>query len=379
MLNFLKQKKGIRLEHLFSPNWRESVLDRKSTLFDALKNLSDSGSLIACFLDDQNRLEGIITDSDVRKALINGKKLEENAITIANFSPTTCNYQETAENLKYVAATNRIHEIPLVDEEKKLRDIFIVSLREERVEIINNDYDQKIKAPRQNAMFILAGGLGTRLSSIMKDRPKPLAMIGEKPIIAIVIEQAVEAGIRNFYISVNYMAEKIKDFLEKSAFNDLNIHIIHEEKRLGTAGSLSLIPQDLQSPLLVCNSDILTNVNFERILLQHEKNQAALTCAVRPHCVSVPFGVFDIMNDVILDIREKPEALFLVNAAIYVLDPKVIKLIPTDSYYDMPDLIKKIIHNKMKISPFYLHEYWMDIGKPEDYERANLDFSKIFR
>ena len=364
------------MQDLFSSNWRESIVDSSSTIFDVLKALSKSGLLLATFVDDDGILKGILTDIDLRKALIRGYRLEEKASAIANTSPLTANYHLPSAQLKVFANESKIHEIPLVDEEGKLRDIFIVNIREERIPYAPAP-ETKIKA-LPNAMFILAGGLGSRLSPVLSDRPKSLAPIAARPILARVIEQGLSAGIRKFYVSVNYMADKVIDFLKSKEFKDLDIHILEETQRMGTAGSLSLIPEPLKEPMLVCNSDVLTTARLNHLLLQHQREQAELTCAIRPHFVSIPYGVFQVQNGLISEIAEKPQQSFLVNAGIYVMNAELTHMIPKNTYFDMPDLIKLCLEQKRKLSPFYLHEYWIDIGKPDDYEKANLEYAKHF-
>ncbi len=360
---------------LFSPNWKEAIVSTDCTLFDILTSLSHSGLLIACFVDAEGKLEAILTDNDIRKALISGKKLEDKAYPLANKHPKVGDYRASSEWLKNFAMMSKIQDLPLVDEYGILKDIFIVSIRETRVE---NFPAKKSKPLLANSMFIVAGGLGSRLSSVLGDRPKPLAPVGSQPILATILAQGVLAGIRNFYISVNYRADQIKAFLEKPEYKSLNITVIHEPYRTGTGGSLSLIPELLKEPLLVCNADILTTVSFDRIIAHHTQEQAMMTCAIRPHFVPIPFGVFKVEGGLIKDIKEKPEETFLVNAAIYVLNPQLIELVPKNTYFDMPDLIKIALEKRLKVLPFYLHEYWIDIGKPDDYQRANLEFENYF-
>lgn len=363
------------MEALFSPNWKESLVDENYTLLDILKSLSLSGLLVACFTDEKGKLKGILTDSDIRKALISGKKMSDKAYPLANLHPKISDYRASPAYLKEYASLTQVQELLLVDDEGRLKDIFIVSLREERVQELSS----KPQAEIPNAMFILAGGLGSRLSTLVNDRPKPLAPVGSQPILATVIEQGVLAGIRNFYISVNYMADQIKNFLDSDSYKHLNIKIIHEPSKMGTAGSLSLIPDKLKHPLLVCNADILTTARLDNLIKLHKQESSHLTCAIRPHFVPIPYGVFQVDQGCIKDIKEKPEETYLVNAGIYVMEPSVLQWVPPNSYFDMPDLIKLSLHKGFKVTPYYLHEYWIDIGKPDDYVKANMEFENNFQ
>jgi NDP-sugar pyrophosphorylase family protein len=228
-------------------------------------------------------------------------------------------------------------------------------------------------------MLILAGGLGTRLRQVVSDRPKPLAIVGNQPIIQTIISRAVESGIRKFHVAVNYMSDLIEKHLAGPQYSGLDISIVKESKRLGTAGALGLIQQSIDEPLLVCNADLLTTVPLQQIIRHHRNEKADVTCTVRPYSTKIPFGVVEIKGRLISNLVEKPEATYLVNAGIYVLNPDVCKLVPMNEYLDMPDLIMKVMKDeRRRVVPFLLHEYWMDIGKPDDFMKANEEFSKYF-
>jgi len=362
---------------LYSPNWKDSILDKNARIIDVLKALEKSGLLLACFVNAQGQLDSIITDSDIRAALLAGKKMEDPAFYEANENPIVGDYRASTEDLLELARQGGIHEIPLLDEDKKLRDIFIVSVREKRVTQFEEEI-YPILPVLPNAMLILAGGLGTRLRSCVADRPKPLALVGSQPIITTLIKRAVASGIRRFYVSVNYLADQIVEHLKGPEFEGLSITILFEEKMLGTGGSLSLIPDHLDSPLFVCNADILTTISYEKMLKFHKANGAKITCAVRPYKSAVPFGIAEIGEGRILEIREKPEFSYLVNAAIYVLDPCIKELVVGGTRVDMPEVVHRAIEKNWSVLPFFLHEYWIDIGQPEDYQRANSEYTTHF-
>jgi NDP-sugar pyrophosphorylase family protein len=287
------------------------------------------------------------------------------------------------DELNQLSHTLGKREIPLLNNIGELVDIFILGIHDERVpqsseNLIYSKSNLKNVKTLPNYLFILAGGLGARLRPAVNDRPKPMALIGGKPIIETIINQASLEGINNFYVSTNYLAEQIESHLNKEQFSFLNIEIVRENKRLGTAGSIGMINHKIDKPILVCNADILTNVRYSKILESHNKNNADITCVIRPFQFAVPYGVVRIENNCINSIIEKPKYDFLVNAGIYVLSAEVCKLIKKDEYLDMPDFIRYCLQIGKKINPFLLHEYWIDIGYPEDYQKANNEFHLYF-
>lgn len=362
---------------LFSPNWRGTLIASSATLHDALKAITESGLLMACLIDSDGMLEGIVTDADVRRALLRGASLEAPIGPHLNQKPTRGPFNGTPGELARLARKCGIREVPLVDAEGRLRDIFILSLREFRTTLAAAGQATAPTLP--NAMFILAGGLGTRLSSVVQDRPKPLAIVGDKPILQTLIERAVAAGIRRFYVAVNYMAERLEEHLADPGYAGLDIRIVRERSRLGTAGSIGYVKDEIDVPILVCNADVLTTVPFDKILDHHAREGADATCVVRPYHVAVPFGVVEIEKERVIGIKEKPDFVHLVNTGIYVLAPATCALIERDRPLDMPDLIKSMLASERKIVPFLQHEYWIDIGRPEDYRRANEEFQDHFK
>ncbi|RYZ89968.1 MAG: hypothetical protein EOP04_05355 [Proteobacteria bacterium] len=191
------------------------------------------------------------------------------------------------------------------------------------------------------------------------------------------IERSVSDGIRNFFISLNFQADKIAEHLRLPEYENLNIQLIQEEEFLGTAGSLAYMPTS-KIPFIVLNADILSTVPLDRVVAFHNKNNADFTCVVRPYRSTIPYGVVKLTGDRIEDITEKPSTDHLVNSGIYVLSPCILELVESNEYLDMPVLIKRAIKAGFKVKPFLLHEYWLDIGKPDDYYKANDEYQKIF-
>lgn len=357
----------------FAPRFREAIVSPTGVLRDAISSLTRSGLMLVCLADNDDRLVGVISDGDIRKALLNGATLESPVSQWATSTPVTAPSTASAGQMHDMVLSTGKREIPLVDEKGRLVDLYALGLYDQA-----QPTEQETPSPvLENAVMILAGGLGTRLRSIVTDRPKPLAMVGGRPLLELIMERLVRSGLRSFYVAVNYMAEQIEAHFTAPQYKDLDVRFVRERDRLGTAGAIGYIGRELKHPLLVCNADLLTTVPFEQILRQHNKENADITCVVRPHVVSVPFGVVDLANGVIAAVREKPDFTYFVNAGIYVLSVDVCREIDEGRRLDMPEVIERVMARGGRVVPFLLHEYWLDIGRPEDYHKANEDIGTM--
>ncbi|MGT2434897.1 nucleotidyltransferase family protein [Bradyrhizobium betae] len=227
-------------------------------------------------------------------------------------------------------------------------------------------------------VVLMAGGLGSRLKPLTDDVPKPLIRVGDKPILETVLGGFVKAGFGKFFISVNYKADMIRDYFGDGSAWGVEISYLQENERLGTAGALSLLPERPSQPFFVMNGDLLTTVNFEQMLKYHREHQAFSTVCVREHSVTVPFGVIDFDDHRLLGIREKPTQKFFVNAGVYLLDPGVLDHLDANEAVDMPTLIERTIANGKPSVVFPLREYWIDVGRLDDLQRASDEFQRIF-
>ena len=224
----------------------------------------------------------------------------------------------------------------------------------------------------------MAGGLGSRLESLTSDCPKPMLKVGGKPILETIIETFKEHGFYKFVLAVNYKSEIIKDYFKDGSSLDIQISYIDEKNRMGTAGALSLY-HDNSLPLIVMNGDLLTKINFSDLVNFHIKSKNAATMCLRQYEHQIPFGVVITEQDKVLRIEEKPICRYFVNGGIYVLNPDQLIHIPENMYYDMPTLFEKLIASNEKIGAYTFYEYWIDVGRLDDYERAHSDFVEIFK
>ena len=255
--------------------------------------------------------------------------------------------------------------MPLVDAEKRLIGL--------------DTLDDLLKPKdKENRVVLMAGGLGMRLRPLTADCPKPMINVGNKPLLETILENFISYGFRRFYVSVNYKADVVKSYFGDGSKWGADICYLHEEKSLGTAGALSLIPEKPQHDLLVMNGDLLTKINFSQLLHFHKEKNAMGTMCVREYDFQVPYGVVQIEKDKMLGISEKPVHRFFVNAGIYVLAPQALDFVPHNTYLDMPSLFENMIAKKNEAVVFPVREYWLDIGQMSDYDRANGEYKDFF-
>jgi len=359
------------LKKPFTDNWRLTILSAEATMHDALASLNRSGLRIACFLDAQAVLEGVLTDSDIRKALLGGAQLTDAIRPWMNRSPLVVHQDASTKEIERLSQQYDLHEIPVIDSDGRMTDLYVSS---HIVYALPAPEAVVTELPRPSPMLILAGGFGTRLRPSVSDRPKSLALVGDQPILKVILLRAAHFGFREFFISVHYLADQIEEHLKDLAYQGLKIHVVREVQKLGTAGSLGLIKEQVKQPIVVWNSDVLTTLSPEKLLRHHLREAAAITCAVRQCQVSLPYGVVELKNKRVQSIQEKPSIKFMANAGINVVSPETLKSIPVGKRIDMPDLIRAELHAGKRVCSLELKEYWIDIGNPGDYDEAKKAF-----
>ncbi|MBI5563115.1 MAG: nucleotidyltransferase family protein [Deltaproteobacteria bacterium] len=346
-------------------DWRKVVTTPRTSMKAAIEIIDKSGAQIALVADADGVLKGTVTDGDVRRAILKGTTLADPVETIMNPAPTTVKHNEARSTVLSIMKAKSIHQIPIVDGDGRLVGLQLLD------EVI-------VDAERDNAVVLMAGGLGSRLRPLTDSTPKPLIKVGNKPILETIIENFVEYGLKRFYISINYKAEMIEDHFGDGSDWGVKIDYIRENGALGTAGSLSMLAGRFDKPIFVMNGDLLTRVNFANLLNFHAESGAAATMCVRNYDFQVPYGVVKVDRHRLVSIEEKPVQRFFVSAGIYVIEPKVLKEIPRDTPFDMPALFKKLLEQKQEAAVFPIREYWLDIGRLDDLERANAEFANIF-
>jgi dTDP-glucose pyrophosphorylase len=341
------------------------IVNESTIIMDVLKIIDKSSKQLAIVVDENNKLLGTISDGDIRRAILNKVSLEDTVEDIYFRTPTVANVNDSRESIIHICTSKKIHQIPIVDDNGNLVGLEILD------ELIS-------KQSKPNKVILMVGGLGTRLKPLTNTTPKPMLHVGGKPILETIISKFASYGFVNIVLCVNYKSDIIKDYFGDGSRFGVNIEYVFEEKRMGTAGALSLLIENPDEPFFVMNGDLLTNVNFEHLLSFHLENSATATMCVREYDFQVPFGVVDLDDGKIKSIQEKPTHNFFVSAGIYMLSPSVLSHIPKDKFYDMPTLFEKMIELEEELVSFPIREYWLDIGRIEEFEKANSEYHEVF-
>ena len=346
-------------------SWSEVVIKLTDNLGKAIEVLEESGLRIALVVDKDNKLYGTLTDGDIRRAIMSGMTMSGAISDVMNKFPITANKIDSKEHILSLMNDMSILHIPIVD------DTGVVCGLETLQKMLE-------KPSYDNPVFLMAGGFGTRLHPLTKNIPKPLLEVGDKPILETIIEQFIDHGFHDFYISTHFKSEQVRNYFKNGEQHGVSIHYIHEDTPLGTAGSLGLLPDNLPDlPIIMMNGDLLTKVNFKHLLDFHCNNNADATMCVREYDFQVPYGVVAIDGCSIRGITEKPIQKFFVNAGIYILNRNLINKVDGESFLNMTDFLEKEL-DCGGVNAFPIHEYWLDIGRIEEYEKANQDVNTVF-
>lgn len=346
-------------------NYKDILLTPTSTIKEALKIIDSGAMKIALVVDNDEKLLGTLTDGDIRRGLLGTLGLEDSIESIIFKTPTVCHLEDTKEKILEIAIAKKIYQIPIVNHEGKLVGIKEVD------ELLKPQY-------KNNKVVLMVGGLGTRLRPLTEHTPKPMLKVGGKPILETIILNFKKYGFTNIILSVSYKSEIIEKYFGDGSKFGVNIEYIHEEKRMGTAGALSLMRDKLNEPFFVMNGDLLTNINFENMMSHHLGHTAVATMGVREYDFQVPYGVVNVDGINIQSIVEKPVHHFYVSGGIYILDTKVLEFIPDEKFYDMPILFEALIAQGEKSISFPIREYWLDIGRVEEFIKANDEYHEVF-
>ncbi len=340
-------------------SWKNIVVGPDLPLEEALKVLDNGGLRLLLVADESGHLLGALTDGDVRRALLRQVKLTCPVDRAMNASPRTARLGDEREGVRELMERHGLLNIPLLDAEGRLAGL--------------ETYQDLQSKPDQDAwVFLMAGGFGARLRPLTDDCPKPMLHVGGRPILEIILDRFVVAGFRRFFISVHYLAERIKEYFGDGSRWGVTLHYIEEESPLGTGGALGLLPDIGDQPVILMNGDVLTQLNFGALLDFHCARESALTLCAREYDMQVPFGVVEGNGERVTAIVEKPVHRFFVNAGIYVLSPEAIARTRPARRLDMPDLVDALIREDATVSMFPVHEYWIDVGRPDDFENAQL-------
>lgn len=344
-------------------NYSEYLLDINLSVKEALKKLDSLASDAILFLvDENNKLLGSLTDGDLRRGFIRGLDFESHLSEFIQPNP------------KYIQQGKYdLNEI--IELRKKHFSIFpVVNPQFQIINVVNFKH-QKSYLPID--AIIMAGGRGERLKPLTDHTPKPLLKIGEKPIIEHNIDRLASFGVDDIWLSVRYLGDQLVDYFGDGSSKGIRVKYVWEDQPLGTAGALGLVDDFLHDHILMMNSDLLTNIDFEDLFLYLQREDADLTVACIPYQVNVPYAVMETEGKNVKGLKEKPTYIHYSNAGIYLMKREIIELLPKQSHFNATDLIELLIAQGKKVVAYPLVGYWLDIGKHEDYIKAQQDFNQF--
>jgi dTDP-glucose pyrophosphorylase len=334
----------------------------EASIKDAIAALDGGEQGIALVIDDQRRLVGVLTDHDLRRALLNGAVLQAPIEPYVNQFPVIARADQPRQEIFELMRQTGRSPVPLLDASGRVVGLESLS---------------SILRPgglTEHIAVVMAGGLGTRLHPLTLGHPKPLLPVQGKPVLRIILENLKAYGFQRVYIAVHFQREMIEEHFGDGRDLGLQIEYLREEQPLGTAGALALLPSRPARPFVVMNGDLLTHVNMESLLDYHVRAGGRFTMCVRSYELQIPFGVLRIDGSRVVALEEKPAHGYFVNAGIYVLDPEILDMIPGLKPLDMTDLIGEALRRWGSVNGFPIHEYWLDVGQHDDYERARRDY-----
>jgi len=347
-------------------NWREFVVTAELNIFQTIQVIDKAASKFAVVVDSTGQLLGTVTDGDVRRGILRGIPLEAPVSQVMNSHSEVVSADLEVRDAAGIMRSRQISHLPVVDGRGRLVGVYSLD---------------ELSAPqkRDNLVVLMAGGRGQRLAPLTANCPKPMLSVGGRPILETIISSFQQAGFYRFRLSVNYMADVIINHFGDGTKFDCEIQYLEEVEQLGTAGALALLPERPDLPFFVMNGDILTKANFLNLLDFHTEAASVATMCVREYSIDVPFGVIQLENDRIRQIVEKPTHSMFINAGLYLLSPSALDHLPaTRGLFNMTDLFGRIIETGGIATSFPLHEYWLDIGRLSDYERAHTEFGAHF-
>lgn len=348
-------------------DWKRVTMNPDATIRDAMRVIDQAALRIGLVCDEKNKLLGTITDGDIRRGLLVSCEMQDPAVKVMNTNPITAKLTSTSEQRLKLMDKHDLLALPLLDEVGCLAGLETL-------------HQALQPTKRDNPVFIMAGGFGTRLQPLTDHCPKPMLRVGDKPMLEHLINQFIKQGFHRFYISTHYMPELIhKHFGDGSQFG-ISVEYVYEESPLGTGGALGLLPKNLPNlPLVMMNGDVLTKLNYAQLLQHHENQGFDATMCVREDEHRVPFGVIETEEQLIVNMVEKPTYRYKINTGIYVLNPEIIAKVQVNQRIDMPTLLEQGRQAGKRIGTYTSYDYWLDIGQMKDYQKAQQDIERLFK
>ncbi len=334
------------------------LIHKDRTLIEALKQINNlyPDPLVLFVLDDDDRMVGTLTDGDSRRALIAGASVNDTAERVMhrNFNFMRADEANYVLELRHQKEMN-MKLVPILDEEHHI------------VDIINLE---RFKTRLPVDAVMMAGGKGERLRPLTEKTPKPLLPVGGKAIIDHNVDRLINYGIQHISVTVNYLKEQIEEHYREPR-NGVQIMTVREPKYLGTIGSIRFVPQFFNDTILLMNSDVFTNIDYEDFYLHFLHHDAEISIAAIPYDVSIPYGILDLDGRAVKGLLEKPKYNYYANAGIYLIKRRALDEIPMDTFFNATDLIEKLISEGKTVIRYPLNGTWIDIGNPQEYQKAN--------
>lgn len=343
---------------LVKENWKSALLTENASIQDAMLNIEKTSLKISIIVDEENKLIGTVSDGDIRRGLLDGLSLTSNINKIINKNPLFVKSNLSNEEVTKLMKSTSLFQIPIVDK----------NLRVVGMHLLNENSETKIK---ENIVLIMAGGMGLRMMPHTSNTPKPMLKVHGKPILEHIIVKAKAQGFYNFCISVHYLASQIKDYFEDGRKLGVKISYIEEKEPLGTAGAIALMHPQPTDSFLVTNGDLISSIQFDNLLSYHKENKASASMSVFLYKFENPFGIVKTNGILVDGFEEKPVSKHNINAGVYVFEPEVIKFLKKYQKYDIPTLFNLLKEKNKRIIAYFVHENWLDIGKPEDLDKIN--------
>jgi dTDP-glucose pyrophosphorylase len=340
--------------------WRQAILPVSASIQQAIRSLDQASIKIVMVIDDAGELEGTISDGDIRRGLLKGLDLNSPIASVIHRNALVVPPEMGREMVLQLMVANKIQQIPIVDEGRRVVGVHL--------------WDEITTLPaRSNLMVIMAGGMGKRLRPYTETCPKPLLNIAGKPMLEHIIERAKLEGFTHFVLAVHYLGHMIESHFGNGEQLGVRIDYLSEQSPLGTAGALGLLDPRPTAPFVVTNGDVITDIHYGELLDFHMRHSAMATMAVRLHEWQHPFGVVQTQGIEIVGFEEKPVARSHINAGVYALDPDALDVLSKDMHCDMPTLFERLQAKAMRTVAYPMHEPWLDVGRPDDLNRANTE------
>lgn len=337
---------------------------QSQTVREALIKLDQLASDAILFVVDEHlKLLGSLTDGDLRRGFIKGLDFEDQLSAFIQKSPKYILENRYSLDKLETFKANHYKIVPIINEDHIIVDILNFRLQST---IIPAD------------AVLMAGGEGKRLRPLTDTIPKPLLKVGDKPIIEYNIDRLQKVGIKNINLSINYLGDQLVDYFGDGSNRNLNIRYVREDKPLGTIGSILLVKNFEHEDIIVMNSDLLTNIDYTDFFKLYKDSEADMAVAATSYQVDIPYGVLEVNDsNIVKSLKEKPRYTYFSNAGIYIIKKDLLKMIPVDQFFDITDLINRIIEMNLKLITYPINGYWLDIGKHEDFKKAQEDIKHI--